>query len=139
VNVEATMASVWTKKRRARRMRQEGMTLVEIMIVVIIMALIATAVGVAVVPRMLKAREESTRADAQAIYSAVQMYVVENPGGECPSVQDLVSGGKRTTDAWDNPFKITCEGENITVASNGADGDEGTDDDISTDRIGDRE
>ena len=135
---------VIAKRKRGRRVRQEGMTLVEIMIVVIIMALIATAVGVAVVPRMLKAREESTRADAQAIYSAVQMYVVENPGGDCPSMDDLVTGGfldrsKRSTDAWDNPFKIGCEGDNIIVASNGADGDEGTDDDISTDRMGDRD
>jgi general secretion pathway protein G len=117
------------------------MTLVEIMIVVIIMALIATAVGVAVVPRMLKAREESTRADAQAIYSAVQMYVVENPGGNCPTTGDLVEGGfldrsKRSVDAWNNAFQITCEGENIVVVSNGSDGQQGTEDDISTDRMG---
>src|SRR5688572_18102713 len=130
------MASVViAKRKRGRRVRQEGMTLVEIMSVVIIMALIATAVGVAVVPRMLKAREESNRADAQAIYSAVQMYVVENPGGDCAGVDDLVTGGfldrsKRSTDAWDKPFKISCEGENIVVASSGADGNAGTDDDI---------
>ena len=129
------------ERRRRRRMRQEGMTLVEIMIVVIIMALIATAVGVAVVPRMVEARKKQTASDAQAVYSAVQMYVTENPGGECPSTDDLVSGGfldrsKRLTDAWDRPFQITCEGDNIVVASAGPDGNAGSEDDISTDRMG---
>ena len=41
--------------RRGLRRREQGMTLVEIMIVVIIMALIATAVGVAVLPRLKQA------------------------------------------------------------------------------------
>lgn len=118
-----------------RRRRREGMTLVEIMIVVIIMALIATAVGVAVLPRLQKAREDSTRTDAQAIRSAVTLWLGENPGGDCPSIDELVEGGfidrtKRTADAWDNPFQISCEGDNVTVASSGADGQMGTEDDI---------
>ena len=121
--------------RRQARRRREGMTLIEIMIVVIIMALIATAVGVAVLPRLQKAREESTRTDAQAIRSAVTMYLGENPGGECPGMEDLVEGGyidrsKRTTDAWDNDFIIQCEGDNVVVASAGSDGQMGTEDDI---------
>lgn len=119
----------------ARRRKVEGMTLVEIMIVVIIMALIATAVGVAVLPRLEKARVDSTRTDAQAIRSAVTLYLGENPGGDCPSVDDLVEGGyldssKRTTDAWDNDFIVECEGDNVTVISAGPDGKRGTEDDI---------
>lgn len=121
--------------RRHSRRRREGMTLIEIMIVVIIMALIATAVGVAVLPRLQKAREESTRTDAQAIRSAVTMFLGENPGGDCPGMDDLVEGGyidrsKRTTDAWDNDFVIQCEGDNVVVASAGSDGQMGTEDDI---------
>jgi general secretion pathway protein G len=121
--------------RRHARRRREGMTLIEIMIVVIIMALIATAVGVAVLPRLQKAREESTRTDAQAIRSAVTMFLGENPGGDCPGMDDLVEGGyidrsKRTTDAWDNDFVIQCEGDNVAVASAGSDGQMGTEDDI---------
>ena len=123
------------EKRDRRRRRRAGMTLIEIMIVVIIMALIATAVGVAVLPRLQKAREESTRTDAQAIRSAVTMYLGENAGGECPTMDDLLEGGyidrnKRSTDAWDNAFIIQCEGDNIVVASGGPDGQVGTEDDI---------
>jgi len=122
------------QERRSRR-RREGMTLIEIMIVVIIMALIATAVGVAVLPRLKKAREDSTRTDSQAIRSAVTLWLGENPAGDCPSVDDLLEGGyldrgKRSTDAWDNPFNIACDGDEVTVTSSGADGQMGTEDDI---------
>lgn len=111
------------------------MTLIEIMIVVIIMALIATAVGVAVLPRLEKARVDSTRADAQTVRSAAIMYVGENPGGACPSMEDLTEGGyidrnKRTADAWDNPFSVECEGDDVVVVSAGPDGQMGTEDDV---------
>ena len=111
------------------------MTLVEIMIVVIIMALIATAVGVAVLPRLEKARIDSTRTDAQSIRSAVVMYLSENPGGGCPTIDDLIEGdylddSKRSADAWEQPFEIECEGTDVTVISNGPDKNPGTDDDI---------
>lgn len=125
--------------RRRDPRRLEGMTLVEIMIVVIIMALIATAVGVAVLPRLKQARVDSTRADAQTVSSGVQMYVADNPGGDCPSMDDLTSGGyinssTRTADAWDGEFVIDCQGDDVTVTSSGPDRQLGTEDDISTAR-----
>ena len=133
----ATTARGAGTRRRARRpsRAREGMTLVEIMIVVIIMALIATAVGVAVLPRLKRARIDSTKADAQTVRSAVQMYLGDHPGGECPSIEKLVEDGqldrsKRTSDAWDRPFQIECEGDDVTVVSPGPDGQLGSDDDI---------
>ncbi|HBQ10908.1 MAG TPA: hypothetical protein DEF51_06905 [Myxococcales bacterium] len=122
-----------TLRRGARR--REGMTLVEIMIVVIIMALIATAVGVAVLPRLKQARIDSSRTDAQSVRGAAVMYVSENPGGDCPSVEDLTEGGyldssRRTTDAWDRDFLIECEGDDIIVISAGPATEMGTEDDI---------
>ncbi|MEC7523155.1 MAG: type II secretion system protein GspG [Myxococcota bacterium] len=120
--------------RRGAR-RREGMTLVEIMIVVIIMALIATAVGVAVLPRLEQAKIEDTRAGAQSMRSAAVMYVAENSGSDCPAVEDLTEGGyldsgRRTTDAWDNDFAIECEGGDVIVISAGPDAQMGTEDDI---------
>lgn len=118
-----------------RRRREAGMTLVEIMIVVIIMALIAAAVGVAVIPRWRKAQEESTRTDAQTVRSAVSMFLVENAGAGCPSMEDLAEGGyvdtsKRMVDAWGNEFEIECSGNEIGIFSAGADGQFSTEDDI---------
>lgn len=118
---------------RSRR-RREGMTLVEIMIVVIIMALIATGVSLAVIPQVRKARIKETKTDIQAVRSAVTLWLQDHPG-ECPTVEQLVQSGeldrsKRTADAWDNGFLITCEGDEPIVSSRGPDGQEGTDDDI---------
>lgn len=133
--------SMITSKSRAlralkrRRRGREGMTLVEIMIVVIIMALIATAVGVAVLPQLRRARETQTRADAQEVRSAVLLYMGQEPGEDCPTMEELneagvLDSGRRTTDAWDNPFIVECDGDDIIVMSNGPDGQSGNEDDI---------
>ena len=121
-------------KRIARRKRQEGMTLIEIMIVITIFAMIAGGVAVALLPRLEEARIKSTKTDAQALRSAVMLYVADNPRG-CPTVEDLVNeryldATRRTTDAWDTEFQITCEDGEITVLSAGADLEFATEDDI---------
>ncbi|MEM9067412.1 MAG: type II secretion system protein GspG [Myxococcota bacterium] len=126
--------NVTRKYRALRRRRTEGMTLVEIMIVVIIMALIATAVGIAVIPRWRKAQVDTARTDAQSIRSAVQLYLMDN--NDCPSsAEDLQEGGyldrsKRATDPWDEPFQIECEGDEIYVLSSGPDKQWNTEDDV---------
>ncbi|MDD5307761.1 MAG: type II secretion system protein GspG [Deltaproteobacteria bacterium] len=118
------------RPRATRRAAEQGMTLIEIMIVVIIMATIATGVAVAVVPAMGRANVKQAATDANSVRSAVMMYVAENPG-KCPSMDDLKSGKfidktKRTTDPWDKEFVIRCtEGDDPEVFSLGPDGQEG--------------
>lgn len=111
------------------------MTLVEIMIVVIIMALIATAVGVAVIPQITKAKVKKARVDCSAIAGPASMYVVEE--NECPSMQDLIDvrqlpKGTTKMDPWDTEYKIQCEGEDILVYSAGPDKQFGNEDDVSS-------
>jgi len=122
------------QQQLARRRRREGFTLVEIMIVITILAMMVTGVAVAVLPQLGKARIKSTKADAQALRSAVMLYVADNPRG-CPTVEDLVSekyldGSKRTADAWDTEFQVTCEAGDIGVVSAGPDLEFNTEDDI---------
>ena len=121
-------------RRLANRNRQEGMTLIEIMIVITIFAMIAGGVAVALLPRLEEARIKSTKTDAQALRSAVMLYVADNPRG-CPTVEDLVNeryldGSKRTADAWDTEFQISCEDGDISVVSAGPDLEFNTEDDI---------
>lgn len=132
---ESTNEILVTRRAARRRRGRKGMTLGEIMIVVIIMALIATAVGVAVLPALSRARVNQTRSDAQAVRSAVLLYLGQEPGADCPTMDELLSAGtidhgRRTTDAWDNPFLIECDGDDIIVRSNGPDGQPGTEDDV---------
>jgi len=122
------------ERLEARRRRQEGMTLIEIMIVITIFAMIAGGVAVALLPQLDKAREKSTMSDAQALRSAVMLYVADNPRA-CPTVEDLVNeryldGARRTADAWDTPFQINCEDGDIAVISAGKDLEFSTEDDI---------
>ncbi|MBN4049478.1 type II secretion system protein GspG, partial [bacterium AH-315-N03] len=76
-----------------------------------------------------------TRTDGHTVASAAIGFIMENPGGDCPSMEDLTEGGfintsLRTTDAWDNDFVIECDGDDITVVSPGPDGQLGGEDDI---------
>ncbi|MGB5695249.1 MAG: type II secretion system protein GspG [Polyangiales bacterium] len=122
------------QQRLARRRRREGMTLIEIMIVVLIIALIGGGVAVALLPQLEKARIKTTKTDAQSLRSAVMLYVADNPK-ECPTIDELISGryldsSRRTADAWDVPFQITCESGEIAVLSAGPDLEFNTEDDI---------
>jgi general secretion pathway protein G len=109
------------------------MTLIEIMIVVVIMALVATGVGMAVIPMLREAKIRQTQTAVESVRSAVTMYVAVQ--GECPTMSDLIArkvidSGKATTDAWNHEFQIVCEGTEISVRSAGPDGQLDTEDDI---------
>lgn len=76
-----------------------------------------------------------TRSDAQAVRSAVLLYLGQEPGATCPSVHDLVRAGtidhgRRITDAWDRPYRVVCDGDDILVISDGPDRLGGTADDV---------
>ena len=122
------------RQRLARRRSREGFTLIEIMIVITIFAMMAGGVAVALLPQLEKAKIKTTKTDAQALRSAVMLYVADNPRG-CPTVEELVSeryldGSRRTTDAWDTPYQISCEDGDISVFSAGPDLEFSTEDDI---------
>lgn len=122
------------RRRTEKHARQEGMTLIEIMIVITIFAMIAGGIAVALLPQLEKARVKTTKTDAQALRSAIMLYVADNPR-ECPTVEDLVTeryldGSKRTADAWDTDFQISCEDGDIAVISAGPDLEFNTEDDI---------
>ena len=129
-----------SRRRLSRQARRatEGMTLVEIMIVVIIMALIATAVSVAVLPKLFEAKEGIALSNVSAIRGAVIGYLLDSGDG-CPTTTQLIELGEldETTDPldpWGNEYSIECSGSSVVVTSGGTDGQMGTEDDISTAR-----
>ncbi|MGB0678156.1 MAG: type II secretion system protein GspG [Polyangiales bacterium] len=120
---------------RARR-RLEGLTLVELMAVLVIIALVATGAGVMIFKQVEKARIKATKTDVQQVRGAAMTYLLDQPGAQCPTVDVLVKEGeldanKKTQDAWNNDFQIQCEGTDVRVTSAGPDGKMGTEDDIS--------
>ena len=78
---------------------------------------------------------EQARTDAQSLRGGVELYLAQNPGAACPTVEILVrervvSSLTRTRDPWESKFSIVCEGEDVTVVSPGLDRRLGTADDI---------
>jgi general secretion pathway protein G len=126
--------SSFEAERVARRARQLGMTLIEIMIVVVIMALVATGVGMAVLPQLERAKIRSTESAVNTVRNAVQLYIATN-NTECATMQELIDDKQidkstATQDPWKHDFVIECDGTDITVRSAGPDGELETADDI---------
>ncbi|QQR89517.1 MAG: type II secretion system protein GspG [Myxococcales bacterium] len=121
------------QNQRQHQSSLEGMTLVEIMVVMAIIALVAAGVGFALIPQFNKAKIKQTTADVQTVRSAAIIWLSDNTG--CPSVGELIENkfldqGARTQDAWGNDFRIECTSDDIEVSSGGPDGEFGTEDDI---------
>ena len=122
----------------ARRRKARGVTLVEVLIVLAIMALIAGSAVFLVFPQLAKAKIDTAVLSAGTIKKAAELYINIDGAQNCPTVDDLVNARKlekgKTNDPWGTPFKIECkEGDNINVISAGKDRKDGTSDDVRDD------
>lgn len=121
-------------KRRRRRSR--GVTLIEILVVLGIIALISGVVAVSLMSHFDKARKETTRQSALQIRQAVNTWRMSRSSGDCPDVAALVADqeidqASKAKDAWEQPFTISCdERGGVHVASAGPDKKPDTEDDI---------
>jgi general secretion pathway protein G len=119
-----------------RRSRSRGLSLIEILVVLSIIALITGGIALVVMRHLETARIETTRTSARVLREAVGMWRMRDASSECPTIDTLVRAqlvdtASKTTDAWDKPFFIECgeQGE-ITIASAGPDRKLGNADDI---------
>ncbi|MCB1643919.1 MAG: type II secretion system major pseudopilin GspG [Pseudomonadales bacterium] len=133
------------------RARQQGFTLIEIMVVVVILGILGALIVPNIIGRPDEARVTAARADIEAISNALELYRLDN--GHYPStdqgLEALVSEPsgypeprrwnpdgylkKVPVDPWDEPYLYFSEDRRIEVYSYGADrkeGGEGVDADI---------
>jgi general secretion pathway protein G len=123
--------------RQAGRVRDAGMTMLEIMIVLAIIGLVMSVVGVGVYSSYKKAQKKIAQVAVNEIAQKTVQYMTDN-NNECPkSVDDLVAQKympKKQKDPWNHDFILRCPGtvivDGIDVISLGPDGKEGTEDDI---------
>lgn len=128
-----------------RRPAEAGFTLVEVMVVVVIIGLLATAVMINVLPSQDRAMKEKARTDVAVLEQAVETYRLENltfptsdqglsalvtppPGLSRPD--RYREGGyirRLPQDPWGNPYQYRYPGEHgrFDVWSLGADGQQG--------------
>ncbi len=122
---------------RAARCAEQGMTMLEIMIVLAIIGLVMSAVGVGVYANWKKSQIKVARISVNEIAQKTIQYMTDN-SNECPkSIDDLVAQKympKKQKDPWNRDFILRCPGtintDGIDVISLGPDGQEGTADDI---------
>ncbi|MFD1801651.1 type II secretion system major pseudopilin GspG [Mixta tenebrionis] len=135
----------------AKASPQAGFTLLEIMVVIVILGILASLV----VPNLMGNKDRADRqkaiSDINALESALDMYRLDNhryPTSEQglealvakPTVEPIPPGypeggyiRRLPKDPWGNPYRLRQPGEYsaVDILSAGADGEYGTDDDIS--------
>ena len=123
-------------RQKSQRKREEGFTLVELMVVIVIIGLLATVVVINVMPAADRAAVTKARADISTIEQALQLYRIQNlryPTAD-EGLQALVAGNqipRLPNDPWNNPYVYAvpgADGQPFRIASLGADGREGGED-----------
>ncbi len=116
-------------RRKAAAAAQRGMTLIEIMVVVLIMGLIMGTVGYAVFRYFRRSQVKTTQMKVKRVLDAVQEWqsdpdVQKQGDSGCPAnlavlVPDRLKKDM-IKDAWNKPLKISCQGNKVCVWSGGA-------------------
>ncbi|MGZ8999252.1 MAG: type II secretion system major pseudopilin GspG, partial [Allosphingosinicella sp.] len=94
---------------------EEGFTLVELMVVIVIIGLLATIVVINVMPASDRAARTKAKADLATLEQGVEMYRLTNfnyPSSE-QGLQALVESGqirRLPNDPWGKPYRYSAPG-----------------------------
>lgn len=124
-------------RRLRNRAREDGFTLVELMVVIVIIGLLATVVVINVLPAQDTARTKKAEADIALLEQAAEMYRLNkfDYPATGDGLQALVTEGyvkRLPDDPWGNPYRYAApggDGRAFDIYSYGADGAEGGEDD----------
>ena len=119
------------KRTECRRARSAGFTLVELMVVVAIIAILATTAGIYLFGALDDADQTKAMAEIKNMKAAITAYMLKN-NRKLPNALEEVSQymdpPKIPQDPWGNAYQYTKEGSrNFKIVSLGADGAPGGD------------
>ena len=121
--------------------RQRGFSFLEVMIVVAILAGLAAIIGPAIFERLDSAKADQTKIQIRSLENTLELYYLDN--GKYPDSENglealikapegvsawngpYLKGGKIPTDAWQQEFQYSKEGNSFTITSLGSDGEAG--------------
>ena len=135
-------------RRIRRNTRQDGMTLIEIMIVIAILGLLAAIVGVNVMGNLEEGRRQSAQTQIKSLETALKLYnrdcakypstaeglnaLITKPA-TCQRWKPYMDANTIPNDPWGNPYEYFhpgTHGQEMEVISKGKDGQLNTQDDI---------
>ena len=124
-----------TIDKSMRLASSRGLTLVELVIVITIIGVLTAAISVGLMAAKKSADIGTARTACDTVRQATVQWKAVHPGEDCPTVDQLrqdkaLDRGFVMKDAWGNPFKLTCESDEIICTTAGPDKKEGTEDDI---------
>ncbi len=126
------MVNEFIKSSTKRRRKARGMTLIEIMVVLVILGLIAGAIGYNVFNQLGEAQIKTATLDLKALSNAVDLFHVET--GQWPdTLQQLVPKFVKEVhkDPWGSEYAYVRNGDGYDVYSYGKDKAQGGGDDIT--------
>ena len=143
-----------TKSRDQKRRNEEGFTLIELMVVIVILAILTTIVAINVIPSGQKAKVTAAKVDISQIEGALNLYKLnyDNYPTTAQGLQALITapagvdaskyqkGGyiqKLPPDPWGRPYLYASPGQHgeadvWTLGADGKEGGEGADADIGS-------
>jgi len=132
--------------KATRQVRPSGMTLIEIMVVILIIGMVSGIVAVGVIPQFQQAKMDTTRVQIQNFQQALDHYKIRV--GKYPNTSEgleaLTNPPKRMQpilteiprDPWQNDYVYVSPGVNskagYDIESYGPDGVDGGEDDIES-------
>lgn len=134
-SLRTRLTAALAERRRAARRRNplsRGMTLIEIMVVLVILGLIAGAIGYNVFNQLKEAQIRTAKLDIKAIGNGIDLFHVET--GQWPdSLQQLVPKFLKEVhkDPWGTDYAFIKSGEGYEIYSYGPDKAQGGGDDIT--------
>ena len=132
-------------RRRLRRRGRRGFTLLEIIVVVTIIAMLATLVAPRLLSNIGRSKQKIAQAEVASIAQQVNLWILDSGFSRLPDDFDLETltegdsatlAAKDLNDPWDRPYLLNNPGEeniDFDIVSYGGDGEpggEGEDEDI---------
>jgi general secretion pathway protein G len=121
---------------RTTRARTRGLTLVELVVVIALIGLLASAIAVGVFARWRDGQSKTAALACNQLRAATQAHLVDHPDDpDCPTPEGLqhekeLDATMSLRDPWGTAYAIECQPDEFIAKSAGPDRAFGTDDDI---------
>jgi general secretion pathway protein G len=119
-----------------QRRHKAGVTLIEVLIVVAIMAMIAGGVAMFAMNGSIQAKKDFAATQVRELRRVAGAWQGMNSSASCPTLVDLqtaklMDSSAPPDDPWGTPFELRCIGDEIQARSLGPDKQPNTPDDIA--------